>query len=228
MEKSKIWEKQAEFIHFVPYVNCPDLLEKAILSTCDTASKGIGVIIDNRSDLTLPDPKDIFAGKGDDCFMVFTPDVPLTTAQTMNLMKKLATEKACKFFTWIHGDGEVAEGSSLVLIDEVERANAAAEKWGCIFTLYDIYSAFNMEACRAVGDWDWLRFPYYFLDNDYYNRMRCAGYTCEEFDWRKKMNVQHHNGSSSTIKNDPVRMRVNDYLWPVQQRLFKEKYPNEI
>ena len=227
--QSKLWEKHTNFIHFIPFVNCPELLERAVKSTIDIAEKGLGIVIDNRTNLSLPDPQSIItACNAGDYYFVYSPDVPLTTAQTMNLMKRLAAQKRCDFFTWIHGDGEITAGSGLIFIDEVERRNAGKEKWGCIFTYYDVFCAFNVEACNETGDWDWLRFPYYFLDCDYYQRLKEAGYPCVVFSWQDKMTIVHHNGASNTIKNDPVRLKVNQYNFPICERLFKEKYPNGI
>ena len=214
-----------EFFHFITYVNCPNFLLAAALSTVKTATEtgGLGVIIDNRTDLTQPAPEKVIAGsKAEKAFVIVTPDVPLTTAQSMNFMLRIATKMKAKFFTWIHGDGEVS-GNPLTLIEECRKRNSAGEKWGVLFTLYDVYCAFNTEACNAIGDWDWLWFPFYFLDNDYYTRLKRAGYPCIDIGGD---GIIHHNNASNTIKNDKNRQLLNHYLFPVCEELFKQKYPD--
>lgn len=208
-----------EFIHFIPYVNCPNLLLVAALSTAKAATEkgGLGIIIDNRTDLSLPAPADVISGTAAEAaFAIVTPDVPLTTAQSMNLMLRIATKKQTSFFTWIHGDGEVT-GDCLKLINACRQRT---EKWGAMFTLYDVYCAFNTEACNAIGDWDWLWFPFYFLDNDYYNRLNEAGYPCVDIGGD---GILHHNDASNTIKNDKHRSTLNHYLFPVCEELYKHK-----
>ena len=212
-----------QFYHFIAYVNCPELLRKAAESTNDVAKNGCGIVIDNRNDLTLPSAEEVLASIPNNNFKVVTPDVPLTTAQTMNYMKKLAVKADCDFFLWIHGDGEIVKGSALDLVKEAADKCSAGEKWGCIFTKYDVFCAFSVEALKQTGEWDWLRFPYYFLDNDYYTRLKDAGYPCLETGI--KIEVEHHNNASNTIKSDPIRNRVNALTFPVCAQLYKEKYP---
>ena len=210
------------FVHFIPYVNCPELFLKAVLSTLPNAKNGLGIIIDNRSDQSLPSPFELIMDtEAVNYFSITQPCVPLTTAQTMNFMLKSA-DKLCKeFFTWIHSDGEVT-GDSMRLINYVNQMPSNSN-WGAVFTRYDVYCAFNVEACKKIGDWDWLRFPYYFLDNDYYHRLKEAGFPCLNIGGE---DVIHNNNASNTIKNDSLRNRINQLLFPVQQTLFNEKYPN--
>ena len=73
----------------------------------------------------------------------------------------------------------------------------------------------------AVGEWDWLRFPFYHLDADYYHRLREAGFPTVDIGGQ---DVLHHNGASNTIKNDPVRKLVNSLTFPVSNQLFKLKW----
>ena len=213
-----------EFIHFIGYVNCPELLEKAIASTIPVAREGMGVIIDNRSDRSLPAPHMLMEGKeAEQYFSVLEPDVPLTFAQTMNFLIKISAAANSKFFTWIHADGEVI-GNSLELVLHARQQIADGTKWGTIFTLYDIYAAFSTEACLATGDWDWLRFPFYFCDNDYYHRLRTADYKIINIGGQ---GIIHHNEASNTIKNDPLRLMLNHHLFPVWEKLFKDKYAED-
>ncbi len=212
----------SDYIHFIPYVNCPDLLLKAALSTVNSAKEGRGIIIDNRSDQSVISPLEVIHGtEAEKCFSVAVPDVPLTTAQTMNFMVKISDLNCAKFFTWMHTDGEVA-GDCMILVNDVRKRITAGESWGCIFTRYDVYCAFNVAACKAVGDWDWLRFPFYFLDVDYYHRLRKAGYPCIDIGGNY---VLHHH-SSSTLKNDTVRHEVIAATQAIQAQFIKDKHPD--
>jgi hypothetical protein len=219
---SKLYQ---DYIHFIPYVNMPSLLEKAIASSSHVAANGIGVIIDNRSDNTVESPESILAKLDNLSFCVIKPDVPLTTAQTMNFMKSLANEKrGVKYFTFMHNDGEIV-GNGMSLI---EKARSEAENsWGVIFTEYDVFCVFNLDVCNKIGEWDWLRFPFYFLDNDYYDRIKLAGYRCVDYNFREKFEVIHHNNASNTIKNDAERAEVHNTLWHYQEKMFRKKYPQE-
>jgi GT2 family glycosyltransferase len=199
-----------KFKHFIPCVNRLDLLEKAVNSTEALAANTI--LIDNSG-----------TGMVAERFKhleVYTPDVPLTTAQTYNLIIKLAKERGCDFYTFMHNDGEAHPGVAEALIKLAEGKLDANERWGVIFTHYDVFCAYNMKAVMDIGEFDWLRFPYYFLDNDYFLRMERAG-------WAKvntSLQVEHHNGASSTIKADPLRNHVNGLLFPISQRLYNEKW----
>jgi hypothetical protein len=192
------------------------------MSTLPNAKNGLGVIIDNRSDTTVPSPFDVIREtEAVNYFSITKPCVPLTTAQTMNFMLHSADKLVKDFFTWIHSDGEVT-GDSMRLINYVNQMPKGTN-WGAVFTRYDVYCAFNVDACKVTGDWDWLRFPYYFLDNDYYYRLRQLGFPLINIGGD---DVLHNNNASNTIKNDSLRNEINKLLFPVQQTLLNQKYPN--
>jgi hypothetical protein len=217
--------KPKEYIHFIPYVNAPELLEKALLSSASVAAGDLGIVIDNRNDMFQPSPQAIINRlKLNDRFKVYCPDVPLTTAQTMNLIKSMATKLRCKFFTWMHSDGEITAGDGLNLVEEARKRNASGENWGVLFTHYDVFCAFNVEALKKTGDWDWLRFPYYHLDVDYYHRLRVAGFPCIDYPYHQYITVVHNNDASNTRKNDDVRGAVVDAMNLSADKLLKDKY----
>ena len=226
LQNPEALKKKSDFIHFISYVNCPELFIKAVTSTALLSTKGIGVIFDNRSDMSLPSPMEVLDSAGlkgfqyeEFCFI--RPDVPLTTAQVMNFMVSISSSLGKDFFTWIHSDGEVTCAPTF-LVDEARSRVENNEKWGALFTQYDVFCAFNVQACLAAGEWDWLRFPFYFLDNDYYRRLREAGYPTIDIGGAE---VLHHNDASNTIKNDWVRKQVNSITFPGCQRLFNLKWP---
>lgn len=197
----------SNFIHFIPYVNRMDLLKKAVASVTELWRNTI--VIDNRNDLTQPDPRQEF----DPIVDVMTPQVPLTTAQTMNLMLQMAGNK--DFFTWMHTDAEAVDGAGGKL---VELACNLQTKWGIVYTNYDAMAAYNVKALKEVGGWDWLRFPFYFLDNDIAEKVTRAGYTIEE----SKLPVIHHK--SATIESDRERKWVNDMTFHSCKIMFSVKW----
>lgn len=159
---------------FIPYVNRPDLLNKAIESVPDSVA--LFVIINNS---------------GTTCrHATFDPPVPLTFAQTQNWMLKLAREET--FYLFMHSD---ASCEPWVIEKLIAMAEAQTEKWGVIFTAYDALAAYNTEAFNAVGGWD-ANLQWYGSECDMYYRLRLAGYPTLE----SKLPVHHE--ISATIKAD--------------------------
>ena len=208
-----------KFLHFIPYVNRLDLLIKAINSVPKLQSKTI--LIDNSEDSQLVALRPNLAEL--QCVLrIEVPPVSLTTAQTYNMIAKIAIQENCDFYTFMHNDGEAGPGVDQALLDKVQELMTTNPKWGVVFTHYDVFCAYNTAAIKDTGWWDQLRFPFYFLDNDYFNRMTDRG-------WQQintSLPVTHHTGASSTIKADPVRAYVNNLLFPVCERMYRDKWPN--
>ncbi len=197
-----------KFLHFIPHVNRLDLTKKAIASVRGTVADGKLIVIDNSNTAECVTS----------CIHeALRPSVPLTTAQTMNWMRKIAIMEDLDCFGFQHNDGEPGPGT----IDTLYAiAEARSEPWGVLFTHYDVCCVFNVEAVKAVGEWDWLRFPFYFLDNDYYRRLEAAGYPCIQ----TGLPCAHHNDASNTIKADETRKLVNSHFFPVSEQLYKLKW----
>jgi GT2 family glycosyltransferase len=135
----------------------------------------------------------------------------------MNWMRRIAIVQKLDCFGFQHNDGEPGPGT----IDTLYAiAEARSEPWGVLFTNYDVCCVFNVEAVKAVGEWDWLRFPFYFLDNDYYRRLEEAGYPCVQ----TGLPCAHHNDASNTIKANETRRLVNSHFFPVCEQLYKVKW----
>lgn len=192
---------------FIPFVNRPDLLIRAVDSVPLDERWQVEVI--NNSGTTLPD--DICAGE---C----NPPVPLTASQSLNWMQDLAHHFEAPFYFFMHNDAEAPEGAFDTLYKmAVERLN---DKWAVIFTFYDALAVFNTAAFDAVGPWD-QNLPQYYTDNDMYRRLRIAGWPTLE----SHIQTIHHG--SQTINSDPIRKLYNNISFPIYLRYYKEKWGGE-
>jgi hypothetical protein len=201
-------------MHFIPYVNSPELL-KTSYESCKHIKDVY--IIDNREPYkNNPSPEEVVG----DCSVIVT-SVHLSTAQIMNYMLQLAKICGDKHFTWQHCD--VSFNPEVITNFYNYLGSVESTDWGIIYTAYDLLAAFNVDSVDKVGGWDSLRFPWYFLDNDISIRLYKAGY--------KLVNAPHfgeiHHHHSSTIRNDSERNHINSYLFPVSQQLFYEKYSGQ-
>jgi hypothetical protein len=199
---------------WIPFVNRPDLLEKAIRSTWHGGVETI--VIDNSNGGDLPDSASV----------VDTPPVPLTFSQTQNYMLKRAIGEtnartsvwiANPFYLFMHADAE-AEGDTVQRL--VAMANAYTiqkRKWGVIFTNYDALAAFNTEAFRAVGGWDTM-LSWYLSDCDMYRRLRLAGYELID----SGLPVKH--APSQTLNADPAIRRAVNMEVPFREAYYAAKW----
>ncbi|HEX7057247.1 MAG TPA: glycosyltransferase family 2 protein [Bacilli bacterium] len=193
------------------YVNRPDLLLTAANSIRPFWRETI--LIDNseqRELVTHP----FFAAN----FRVIAPIVPLTFSQSMNLLQTVGMDEKCDVILFMHNDAEAAPGSAEQLLAMAEQLIADGKRWGAIFTHYDVFVAFSMEAVRNVGRWD-TNLPQYFADNDYYRRLRLAGYPTID----SGLPVTHHN-ASSTIRSDPLREHINGITFPLYAKYYEAKW----
>jgi hypothetical protein len=203
-------EGHGNYVHFIPYVNCPELLLKSVLSTIQNAKNGLGVIIDNRSDKSVKCPFEvIMETEAVNYFSIAKPCEPLNNPQTMNFMLKSAEELGKDFFTYINSDAEI-KGDSMRLINYVNEIPKSSN-WGIVITKYDFYSAFNIEACKIIGEWDFSRFPNHFFDNDYYYRLTESGFSILNIGGEDVIN------NSATNKNEYslLNARINEMLYKI-------------
>lgn len=203
-------------IHFIPYVNNFPLLQKAYASC--KGYKGPVVIIDNRDIRSNePSPKELWLHERN--HEVFVPPVPLTTSQTMNLMWTIAQQHYPDgFFSWQHSDASF-DPSCLLKLHDI--AHSLEENWGVIHTHYDTLCAYKTKAIDTIGGWDYLRFQWYFLDNDLHIRLHKAGFRFVHADVG---HIVHE--ASSTIKTSPERNAINSVTFPASERLFSLKHPD--
>lgn len=203
------------FLHFIPHVNRPDLTAIAVEATKGTIAEDRVVILDNSATGEIVNQHHLWGVE------VRQATVPLTTAQTMNWIRKMAIEENLDCFGFQHNDGEPAPGT----IDELYQLASSVEfSWGVLFSNYDVCCVFNTQAVIETGEWDWLRFPFYHLDNDYYYRLQLAGYPARE----TGLPCKHHNDASNTIKSDPLRKIVNDHTFSASAQLLQQKWGRPV
>ncbi len=196
------------YLHGIPFVNREDLLSLAVASARPLWPHTI--IVDNSAGGLSP---------ADWPVAVLRPSLPLSFSQTMNLLQAEAAARSCDALLFMHNDAEAAAGTPERLLAALAEAHEARRRWGVAFTNYDTLAAFNTEAVACAGAWD-TTLPQYFADNDYYRRLRLAGY--EEL--CTGLPVTHHNDASSTVKSDPWRGHHNGVTFPLYAGYYAAKW----
>ncbi len=182
-------ESRLDHFTYIPYVNRPDLLDRAVLSIPDLWPSL--VVIDQSADGLNPQ---------DHCWMnkiagVFrSAPSSMSFSQMMNWAQAEAFDRQARHLIFMHNDTECLQGVPSRVLD-CARANQQA---GVVFTYYDAFAVFNMDAVREVGPWD-ETFNWYFSDNDYYRRVLLRDWKCHNFGGE---GVVHHG--SQTHRSDPV------------------------
>jgi hypothetical protein len=197
-----------QYLLGIPFANREDLLRRAIESVKPLWRHT--VIVDNSETGLIPSawPTEVIA-----------PHVPLSFSQTMNLLQRLAAQRGCDVLFYMHNDAEPGSGTPERLLAAVEEALVSRPRWGVAFTHYDALAAANMAMVRDVGPWD-TNLPQYFSDNDYYRRIRLAGWEVME----TGLPVTHLEGGSSTIKSDARRLLLNSVTFPLYERYYVVKW----
>jgi hypothetical protein len=212
------------YLHFIPHVNRIDLTSIALNSVRNLWSST--VIIDNSEQSEFSQ----FSSQKNQ-FHIITPPVPLNTAQTLNFIRKIAIEKQLDFITFMHNDCEVlTDNGDLMMLDCASTVFKENNEIG--FIKYnnmingtasndDLFCAFKTEMLIDVGSWDWICFPYYFLDTDYFQRMTNKGWKTFTID---NLECKHHSDSNTTVKNDVIRKISNPYFYVASNQLMDIKW----
>lgn len=200
---------------FVPVVNHFDLLEKAIRSIKPEIFNEY--IIFNNSEQEVPE--ELYK---DTPFRVWQPPFPMTFTQTQNIMRAYAMDNKFESYAFMHNDGEVLDDTDVRLVAFAETQNKAKNKWGIIFTSYDVLCIFNTNAVREIGVWGDENWPEqrsgYYLDNDYYRRLDQSGYAHVHLE---NSNVSHEKSSNT------IQVESEAATWRLQQEAVVEHYINK-
>src|ERR1022692_1755839 len=127
-----------DYCLFVPYVNRPDLLLRAVNSVRELGPE----VIDNSDGWQAPPDCNVGTVK---------MPVPLSFSQTMNWGLYFAEYSKAKYMLFLHSDAEAGPEVGEALLNQ---CRAQTEPWGAIFTAYDAFVALNVAAFKAIGGWD--------------------------------------------------------------------------
>ncbi len=195
----------SDYSAFIPFVNRPELLRKAVDSIADLHP----MVIDNAADDST--------GR---LYWNYRPPVPLSCPQVFNFIMRKTRDSGGNICIWMHNDAEAHPGVGAELLNQARLFNAQRRKWGVLFTNYDTLSALNTDMMEDVGDWDTV-FTQYFCDNDYYRRVRLAGWETICTD----LKVEHVG--SQTIHSDPALMNRNRATFLLYRDYYARKWGGE-
>jgi hypothetical protein len=178
-----------DYLAYIPYVNRPDLLDRAVASIPDLWASLV-VIDQSANGLNSRDHPwiDSIAGVFRSAFG------RMTFAQMMNWAQAEAYEHCVNYLIFMHNDAECLESVAWQVLD-CARTHPHA---GVVFTYYDAFAVFNIAAIREVGPWD-ETFRWYYSDNDYYRRMLLRNWEHCNFGGHR---IIHHR--SQTQRSDPA------------------------
>lgn len=197
---------------YIPYVNRPELLKKAIDSVPEL---WVDMTVVNNS-----------GSKLDTFVEVFTPPVPLSFSQSQNYFFADAKRRGCKFILWLHNDCELPAGAAQQLIERVRSYYAEGRRWGVAFTYYDIFSAVNLDMVEEVGGYD-TNIKDYHSDEDFYHRVRIAGWETINTEIEVDAIKEGHVGSQS-IHSDPRRLLINGITQTMSSFYVQSKWGCEL
>lgn len=195
-----------DFQAVMTYVNRPDLLMRAVVSMSDIAENL--TIIDNSKDGI----EDIFAPS-----KYIRPIYPLFFTQSINYALLEAKKSGCKFLLRQHSDAIAHPGVCLKVVEMARQLTKENRKWGVIFTVYDTLAAFNLDILEDVGLWDTV-FPAYYSDNDWFRRIKLAGYEFIESGL-----PMDHEGSAALF-SDPELRFMNDQTFSLYGQYYERKW----
>lgn len=204
----------SDYAAFCPFVNRMDLLTQVMVA-CNKADVELTVInngprLDAQKELPTWEkaPKPIF----------YTPSVPLSFSQSMNLEFLWSAGK--KFTLHMHSDAIIPDGAIERLLEAARLVDSQGRKWGVIYTFYDILAIYNPAAYLDIGGYD-TTLPAYFSDNDWYYRLDLAGYE------RIDTGIEVGHVGSATINSDPDLKRLNGVTFPLYRQYYVAKWGGE-
>jgi hypothetical protein len=200
---------QLDHMTYIPYVNRPDLLDRAVASIRDLWPSLI--VIDQSADGLHPSECPWM----NEISGVFRADRPyMCFSQMMNWAQAEAVCRGVGHLIFMHNDAECEGGVALKVL-EYARAHPRS---GVVFTHYDAFAVFNVEAIRDVGPWD-ETFRWYFSDNDYYRRMLLRGWRCSNFGGQEVL----HHGSQTQRSAAEISAEVGAH-WQWHQDHYHHKW----
>lgn len=195
---------------FIPVVNNFHLLEKAINSVPNNLFDDYFIFNNSNQNIPINTKQ----------FKVIDKFGRLTFKQTQNAMREYAIMNNYDYYCFMHNDGEILDDTSERLIQMADECILTNKKWSVIFTNYDVFCAYSTRCVNEIGKWGDEQWPKdqqsgYYLDNDYYRRMKLSSYQILNL---QKHNVLH-NEYSNTIRNEREKR-----IWETQMMSVKSHY----
>jgi hypothetical protein len=191
-------ENHSDVFAYIPYVNRPDLLYRAVMSIKELWP--CLVVIDQSANGLAPAE---LASLGGIAGVFRAPHRGMSFTQMMNWAQAEAFERQAAFLVFMHNDAECHDGVAREVIDFARRQPRA----GVVFTHYDAFAVFRTEALRSTGPWD-ETFRWYVSDLDYYRRLRLSGWETLDFGGTK---VTHD--TSQTLDADATLAGEVAFQW---------------
>lgn len=192
---------------YIPVVKRFDLLQIA----CNSM-KGVfpESYILNNSGQDIP--REIWEPNG---FIVITPPKPYGFLKTQNWARKKCIDEKYDYYAFMHNDGENVGDTAIRLREVTEHNIQNRSKIGVVFTHYDVLCTLTRECVEYVLEWGDKDWPgkdepihSYHSDNDYYRRIRLAGYMTAVL---PNSNVLHHEPSNTINADKEFMAKTNKY-----------------
>ena len=204
---------------FIPVVNHFDLLQKAINSVPDFIFDKY-YIINNSNNKKLSEIIDLKQ------FTIFDTSRALTFIETQNIMREYAIKNNYDYYSFMHNDGEILDDCPRRLIQYADEKISKNEKFGAIFTNYDVFCIYSTYCVKNIGMWGDSLWPEqksgYLVDIDYYKRMNFSGYPTE---YLPNVNVSHY--LANTIKDEKEKT-ILDIQMPLVKIHYREKWGGDF
>ena len=196
----------------VGYVNGLHFLRDSLLCYHEYFDD-IRIINNSLRPIDIPDYKNV---------SIIDMPISLDTAQTVNWARHLSIDGNFDVLWMPHHDFIITDKKIKSTKTKVFELYNSGQIWGAVFTFYDVFCAFNVQALKDVGGWDSLRFKYYTGDVDFYGRMEREGWpiihTGDDDVW-------HHE--SAVIKEDEERNFVVQEFALLERELYKHKWKDD-
>ena len=186
----------------IPCVTNEDLLDRTVRSVL---IGGANVAVFDTSEHGL----NLGAFDWTDKVSIFKTRFQPTFTQAMNLIQAECRSFGIRWLIFMHSDARCLDDRVLSDLLSLAEHRNATERLGVLFTNYDSFCAFNMDAIADVGPWD-ETFEWYCADNDYYHRFRLRGWVVDRSaDLEARV---EHDVSASLRSDGKLANRVSELL----------------
>jgi hypothetical protein len=149
-----------------------------------------------------------------------------TFMETQNIMRDYAINNGYDWYSFMHNDAEITDDTAVRLVNTADSLCCDDKDWSVIFTYYDVFCAYSTKCVTEIGQWgdsEWSKKQQsgYYLDEDYYKRMRLTHYNVYQL---TNTNVLH-NEPSNTIQIAEERQAWDNIHAEVKKH-YDDKWKN--